>query len=225
MNVSNRAIFLALAVWGVCVCGAFWQYEWRYLRPAGRPLGAAAYRLNGDKQPLPRTPLGALDTDQGGIDLAGSTSITLLNFWSPTCACSRFAESQVRALAEDYRRCKVRFITVVECGAAKGEQATALAAWRERGMPKMPVATDPGGGIARAFGVWAAPGAVILNRQGRIAYIGSYNAGRFCADPSTAWAQQALQTILTNHNPSHASMPFYGCQVADWEKGRGKREQ
>jgi hypothetical protein len=107
----------------------------------------------------------------------------------------------------------VRFVTVIQSEAGRTEQVEALREWHGRGMPQMPVVLDANGGIARTFGVWAAPAAVILNRQGQIAYIGAYNAARFCSDPATAWAMQALEAILADRPVTHLNTPFYGCRI------------
>jgi hypothetical protein len=213
MKVSNSVVMLALAVWGVCLAGAFWHLDWQYLRPVARPVGAADYKLQGRADRLPLSPLADLNANCGTVRLSGAIPVTLLNFWNPDCACSRFAEPHVHALVERFAPLGVRFVTVIECGKSAADRNAALTAWLGRGEPTMPVVIDPGGDIARRFGVWAAPGAVILDRQGRMAYIGSYNAARFCADAATAWAMQALQSILHGASPPHATTPFYGCQV------------
>lgn len=205
MRRSGSFLFPVLALWAVSVAAAFWQFEGRYLPPAARPSGAAVAR----PEALPAPPLSHLAPN---LTLT-SGRITFVQFYNPDCPCSRDNEAHLRELTTRYPASSVRFIAVVECGATPSEQAAARRVWRERSMPDMEVALDPGGVIARAFGVWATPGAVILDRRGRVAYTGGFNAARFCHNPATAWAAQALAALEIEHPVPHPSMPFYGCQV------------
>ena len=207
--MSNQAVGLLLMLWGAGTLAAFWQLEAQYLRPVPRPAGAVLAQPDR----LPMSPVATLTTDRGDIALNHLGPITLLNFWNPACSCSRYMEGPVRRLAREYGPRGVRLITVVECGALESERADALAAWRGRGLSAFAVAADPGGGIARRFGVWAAPAAVILNRRGRVAYVGAYNAARYCDNRETAWAAQALAAIVADRTPPRTTSAFYGCQV------------
>ncbi len=197
-----------LIAWSCLTIYAFWQMIGRYLRPVGRPVGAAL--LQPERRPAP--PLRCLEADVGTMTLGPNEPVTVLNFWSPTCPCSRFMESHVRSLVTQYSSQGVRFATIIQCGPSEAEVSQALSDWRARGISTAIVA-DGGGSIARAFGVWAAPGAVILDRSGRIIYVGAYNVARYCNAKKTAFAALALQATLENRPPPRASTPFYGCQV------------
>ena len=61
--------------------------------------------------------------------------------------------------------------------------------------------------------MWAAPAAVILNRDARVLYVGAYNAARYCDNPATAWAAAALRAADRDQPLARAQTPFYGCQV------------
>jgi hypothetical protein len=148
------------------------------------------------------------------VSLGRLGPITVLNFWNPDCPCSRFAEPDVARLASWYEPKGVRFITVVASGASADGQRRALAQWRARHiMARDPAFADAGNRFALALGVWAAPAAVILDRQGKIAFVGAYNAGRFCSDARTAWAARALAAVAQGRRPAHPATPFYGCQL------------
>jgi hypothetical protein len=207
--IGSRGVLLPglLAFWGLGTVAAFWHFEGQYLRPAARPAGAATVLPN----TLPTVP--TLTTDRGTIRLGGPGPITLINFWNPDCPCSRYAEAHVRRLGQQYGAHGVRLVTVVECGRAASVQQTAMQAWQGRGLTDFAAAPDPGGQVARAFGVWAAPAAVILDSRGRVAYLGAYNAARYCNDTHTAWAQQALDAVLAGRKPTRAKTLFFGCQV------------
>ena len=204
-TVSNIALSSWITLWALTVCGAFWRFEWRYLRPVARPAGTSAV-------PVARL-LGVLQSQMGPVSLDHPGTTTLLNFWAPSCACSRYNETHVANLIQAYGQRGVRFITVLECGQSAGDQEDAQDRWRERRFPNHPYALDPGGKAARQFGVWAAPAAVILDRNGNVRYVGGYNAARFCDDKRTAWAAAALEATVGDRRPKVSTAPFYGCQV------------
>ena len=194
-----------LTAWGALTVGAFWQREGRYLLPAPRPAGAALLR----PELRPSAPVALLKTEQGIILLQAGQPITLLNFWSPSCGCSRFMESHVRALAARYAPQGVCFVTVIESEDAPKD---ALAEYHARGFA-LPAMVDNHGDTARQFGVWAAPAAVILDSRGQVRYLGAYNVARFCDSEKTAFAQQALEALTKGQSPPRAGLPFFGCQI------------
>ena len=195
-----------VAAWLIGTGAAFWSQEGQYFRPAQRPAGAAVSRPD----LRPSAPIPSLSTDQGLIRLAGPGPVTLLNFWNPDCPCSRFSEAHTAQIARRFGPQGVRCITVIECTESP---QIGLSAWKSRGLSGFSVAADPGGVAARTFGVWAAPAAVVLDRQGRVCYVGAYNSARYCDDAHSAWAQQALEAVLAGRRPPRAKTLFFGCQI------------
>ena len=206
---SDIGIGAFLLLWGAGMVLAFWHFEGQYLRPVSRPAGAAVAH----PEMLPPAPYAVLDTQRGPFHLDGPGPVTLLNFWNPHCPCSRFAESDVRGLIHTYHPCGVRFITVIASGLDAADQREASSAWQARGLPGSAALVDADNRIARRFGVWAAPAAVILDARGRVAYVGAYNAARYCHDPNTAWAAKALAAVAQGRKPPHAKTLFFGCQL------------
>ena len=206
---GNTGIGLLLLLWGAGTVLAFWHFEGQYLRPVARPAGAAVAH----PEALPPAPYAVLDTQQGPARLAGPGPVTLLNFWNPRCPCSRFAESDVRRLIHAYAPQGVRFVTVIASGPTTADQGAASEAWRARALAGSATLVDADNRVARRFGVWAAPAAVILDARGRVAYTGAYNAARYCHDPSTAWAAKALAAVVQGRKPPRAKTLFFGCQL------------
>ncbi|MDW8107123.1 MAG: redoxin domain-containing protein [Armatimonadota bacterium] len=197
---------LLIVGWLALIAITYWRMELRFFTPAARPAGAAL--LNPDMQPpAPRL---HLHTDAGERRLQGQ--FTLLNFWSPNCACSRFMEPHMRELVLQFAPRGVQFITVIVLSDPTQNGAKALRQWQQRGIPT-PALVDAGGKLARAFGVWAAPAAVIVDPQGRIRFVGAYNIGRYCNNEQTAYAKLALQALLVGKRPPRTHTPFYGCQT------------
>jgi peroxiredoxin len=196
---------IVIAAWIIITLAGFWHFEAQYFRPAARPVGAAI--ADPMRNPIP--PLRALATSAGRATFGDGERVTVLNFWNAYCPCSRFEEPDVKSLVSRYAPGGVRFITVVE-----GEPAAdAMRRWHSRGFGTMAVVGDPGGEIARKFGIWAAPGAVVLGHRGLITYVGGYNSARYCDSSDTAWAEQAIVATVQGKQPHMATSPFYGCQV------------
>jgi len=206
MNTQKAITGLILAFWLVLIGVTYWRMELRFLTPAPRPAGAADI----DPTQQPPAPVQQLQTDAGARALHGR--ITLLNFWSPDCACSRFVEPHVRDLVARFQPQGVQFITVILVDDARASDEEILGWWRARGV-QTPALVDRGGGLARRFGVWAGPAAVVVDTRGRIVYTGAYNIGRYCTNERTAYAQQALEALLAGRTPPRAKTPFYGCRL------------
>lgn len=195
-----------LVLWMTLIGVTYWRMELRFLQPAKRPAGAATV----DPSKQPPVPVPQIQTDMGALDWQGK--FTLLNFWSPDCACSRFMEPHVRELVELFTPRGVQIATVIILNNERVSDTDALLQWRGRGIAT-PALVDRNGALARQFGVWAGPAAVIVNPRGRIVYVGAYNIGRYCNNEETAFAKQALEAVLAGQQPPRASTPFYGCQV------------
>ncbi|MCS6919983.1 MAG: redoxin domain-containing protein [Fimbriimonadales bacterium] len=195
-----------IVAWLALIGVTYWRMELRFLTPAARPHGAAHI----DPETQPDTPFKRLQTDAGEVCLLGRYS--LLNFWSPDCACSRFMEPHVRDLVREFTPRGVQFLTVIIVNDSRISDEDALQRWRRRGI-ETPAVIDRDGALARQFGVWAGPAAVIINPEGRIVYLGAYNIGRYCSNEQTAYAKQALEAVVAGRKPPRAKTPFYGCQV------------
>ncbi len=206
---SSIGVGLLLLLWGAGTVLAFWHFEGQYLRPVSRPAGAAVAH----PEALPPPPYAVLDTRQGPVRLAGPEPVTVLNFWNPHCPCSRFAEGDVRGLLNDYRPRGVRFVTVIASGPTTADQSAASEAWQARAITDPYTLVDADNRVARRFGVWAAPAAVILDARGRVAFTGAYNVARYCHDPKTAWAKKALAAVLDGRKPPRTKTLFFGCQL------------
>jgi peroxiredoxin len=204
---DRRTLSAFILAWAFLTLAAFWRMEGQYLRPVPRPKGAA------DLQTGVISPVAMVWTDRGVVPLSRTKSIVLLNFWNPTCPCSRFMEGHVRKLGDQYGKMGVQLVTVVECGKSQSDVEDALAVWRGRDLPSFAVVADPNGRIARQYGVWAAPAAVIIDAKGRVQYVGAYNVARYCDSSKTAYASMALAAIVAGKKPPRAKTAFYGCQV------------
>lgn len=195
MTVIGAAIALSLFV-----VGAFWYQDWQYALPTPRPphLVQPAFGATPGLPPTIRNAIGA------------QTQPLLLHFYNPDCPCSRFNVDQIRYLVRRYGS-QVRFLTVVEADPGPDVEAEV------RGVElKTPFIVDTGGRIARTYGVYSTPQAVLLDRTGRIYYRGNYNISRYCTNGETSFAQIALEALLAGKPlpklPPSATLA-YGCRA------------
>jgi hypothetical protein len=54
---------------------------------------------------------------------------------------------------------------------------------------------------------------VILDTGVQVEYVGAYNAARYCRNPETAWAAEALAAISSDKKPKRQKTLFFGRQV------------
>ena len=193
-SVLRSALALGAALLLLCVAVAgLWYQDWRYSLPTPRPANLA--------QPAPGQRVFA--DDLGAAALVADGRPLWLHFTSSECPCSRFAADHVRALVRDCGA-RVRFVAVEE-----GEGGSGV----ELGMPEI---ADPDGRIARRFGVYSTPQAVLLAGDGSLWYRGNYNASRYCSDARSAYARLALEALLGGaprpEFPAPATVA-YGCAL------------
>lgn len=209
--MADRKKEWAVAFVGLLLLGiagtTLWFQDWRYSLPTPRPSALV--------QPAVGSPLlltGALAGLRLGRPAAAGqiAPAVFLHFFNPDCPCSRFNLDHVRDLSARYGD-RVRFIAVVQA-----ENAPALDAEIQRCHLSMQAVVDADGRIARAYGVYSTPQAVLLDRQGRLYYRGNYNAARYCDRTASEYARIALDSLLAGHPPpllpSSAAIA-YGCPL------------
>jgi hypothetical protein len=143
----------------------------------------------------------------------------LLHFFNPVCPCSRFNAEHIRALWERFGK-QARFVAVVQIADDQdtAQRRESLAAAARLFGADMEAVIDDQGKIAAACGVYSTPQAVILapGSASVVLFRGNYNVTRYCADPKTEFARQALEAVL-NHQPlppeSRSAMIAYGCEL------------
>ncbi len=74
-----------------------------------------------------------------------------------------------------------------------------------------------GNDLARQMGVTCTPTAVLVRKDGSIAYRGRYNRGRFCDNPDTAYASLAVRALLEErtYDPPKSAMRPLGCVIQE----------
>jgi len=196
---------VAAAALATLACGAiawaFWQQDLQYARPTPRPAGWHRLAL-GTMVELPPA-VERLRAGHPGRPL-------LLHFFNPSCPCSRFNVDHVRALAARFAA-DVTVVAVLAEGAPAGMQA----AYRTLQLD-VPHYVDADHRLADALGVYATPQAAILDRDGRLFFVGNYNRSRYCREHATEFARIALEAAVARARPPAvrpAAAVAYGCPL------------
>jgi hypothetical protein len=200
--VAATCVVVASLAW---IGRAFWEEDLRWSMPTPRPADVVQPDV-GARIATPAALAGLVDE---GVP-------TLLHFFNPTCPCSRFNVDHVRDLVQEYGA-RTRVVVVLQ-----GESEEKLErAFRGLDLDARHV-VDRDAVIARAYGVYSTPQAVVLDRSGAIAYRGNYNVSRFCIEPATQFVRCALEDVV-EHRPVRAldtrATIAYGCALPSVEGG------
>ncbi|HMO63280.1 MAG TPA: hypothetical protein PKC39_14440 [Ferruginibacter sp.] len=184
-----------LLLLAAAVAFVFWQKEWQYQLPTPVPLNYTEV-LNG-------TPI-----SHANLPVHTDGKPVFLHFFNPGCPCSRFNIPHFNMLYTRYHQ-QVHFITVVmQLG-----KYTTTEIQDMLGVP-VPVSFDTA--LAAKCGVYSTPQAAIVGVDGKLFYKGNYNKSRYCTEPSSNYAQMALDALLKNSETPYAGIPAiksYGCPL------------
>lgn len=137
----------------------------------------------------------------------------LLHFYNNDCPCSRFNVDQARNLVQKFGG-QVRSVLILQTDSAPADAQEALATAAKR-FGGIEAVIDHAGRIARHYGVYSTPQAVLLDHN-RIAYRGNYNVSRYCTDASTEFARLAVEAVLAHQPLPHLpelAYRAYGCEL------------
>ncbi len=190
MRLRWAAAIAVLLLCGAAIGYLFWQQELRYALPTPVPAAYAPVLLKQSVR-LPQA----------------LSKPVFLHFFSPECPCSRFNRKYFNQLIFQYKD-SIDFKVIIPSYASQEEAKSFF-------DDEVEIIVDTEG-WAKATGVYATPQAVIIDAQSQLYYRGNYNRTRYCTDPATNYAEQALVAFI-NREP----LPFtvidplaqtaYGC--------------
>lgn len=132
---------------------------------------------------------------------SSKTKLTLIHFFNPNCPCSKFNTKHFKKIVETYKN-KIEFKAY---STEKGEIDFPI-----------PVEFDQNAEMAKLYGVYSTPQAVILDHQGRLIYRGNYNKARYCSNKSSEFVMLAIEKVLHDNSIADiiqlAGKP-YGCSI------------
>lgn len=199
MNSLTRKVWAAVLMLSIMstIVWLFWEQELQYLLPTPVPSDYKVVYIN---EPVP--------LDHAAV--APLQSPKFYHFFKPDCPCSRFNVKHYNYLQSKYDR-EVDFVVVIPDGAEMSDAVDYFDG-------KIKVMEDVGDKLANGFGVYSTPQAVIVNADGRLYFRGNYNKARYCTDPTSNFAQMALDSLISN-KPAPKFGPLatvsYGCGLPD----------
>lgn len=157
----------------------FWRQEVQYLLPTPRPKNLTQ-PIFGASLDIPFSLLSWLDFRRP----------TLLHFFNPDCPCSRFNLEHVTKLIHLFKN-QVNFLVVAQAN----ENRITASLLKGYGL-EIPIILDFSGEIARTFGVYSTPQAVILTKNHSLYYRGNYNSARYHTHKKSEYARLAIENLL-----------------------------
>lgn len=140
---------------------------------------------------------------------------TVLLFIATDCPISNAYTPEVRRIVEAYRSRGVGFFAVHADPSLSAEQARTHA--REFGYP-CPVLLDPDQSLARHVEATLTPEAAVLDREGRVAYLGRIDNlfagyGKRRHAPTTRELGDALDAVLAERAVEQPRVAGIGCEI------------
>lgn len=195
----NTIIFLSFAALLLSgISYTFWHYTLKDFLPTPMPKNYEA-RAVADQIAL------------GPHGLKESSKPTLYHFFNPDCPCSRFNLEHIHWLIENYSaQIAIRVVLQVEDSTYNWQELE-----QDLGLG-VPYIVDYNGELSKACGIYATPQAAVLTAENTLYYRGNYNRAKYCTDPRTSYAQQAIDSLLANKPPPMMGVTAtqsYGCQL------------
>lgn len=197
MRLALSILFLTACFSGIAAI--FWQQEYQYSLPTPVPANYKA------------VPVGQAVSTRAFSDLPEGP--LFLHFYNPDCPCSRFNAKHLKSLIRQYRD-SVQLFIIVPTHEAKRKAASEFG-------DEQHYLVDDNLQLAHAYGVYATPQAVLVDREGKLFYRGNYNKSRYCTTKASNYAELALVALLNNQNPpvfDFFATEAYGCSLAEDER-------
>lgn len=139
-----------------------------------------------------------------GIKLNDTTNkrLKLIHFFNPNCPCSRFNLKHVEKIVSKYA-------SEIEILAYSTDSSTSI------NFP-IQIKYDKNARMAKNYGVYSTPQAVLLNQNGKLLFRGNYNKSRFCGNSKSEFVVQAIENALKQNNTfeiMQKSGKPYGCSI------------
>jgi thiol-disulfide isomerase/thioredoxin len=200
MKMKRNIIIVFLAFITATIAVLFWNQEFKYSLPTPVPEYYRCVNL-GNKIQLPE-----------GLCSKNNKPV-FLHFFNPDCPCSKFNIPHFKSLVKEYGN-KATFAIVVMSN--KNYSARQI---QNRFDLDIPVLFDPS--LAPSYGVYSTPQAVIIGTNEKLFYRGNYNRTRYCTDKKSNYAQQALDSLLSDKDSAifnQFALKAYGCELPNCSK-------
>lgn len=151
-----------------------------------------------------------LDGNRWDLDeVVARHQATLLVFWATGCPCVARYQRRIDELSRFHPE-----VAVVAVSSNADDDLATLRTLYPARSPLVPLAIDPGGRLADGVGAKSTPTAVVVDREGRIRYVGWIDNER---QPGTEgrkpFVEEALSAVLEGREPALRNGPSWGCRI------------
>jgi thioredoxin-related protein len=192
---KNIFTILILIISGTAVAYVFWTQEIKYTLPTEKPLKYQEVEFNS-----------IVDLNSKITNFKSSKKF--FHFFNPDCPCSRFNLKHFMSLYKSYKN-HISFYVVIP-------QKKYDAEFKSMISDEIPIIIDSNDSLAKQFGVYSTPQAVILTANNSLFFRGNYNKARYCTNKESLYAKMALDSLI-NNKPSPVLPVFatkaYGCSI------------
>ena len=212
LNHKNR-VWLAsglVVVWLCATAYGFWWFQFKDLRAFSAEGFNRSMFFEG--MHIQEKIAQVLSGNKASAPLDDNVS-TVVHFWDPACACSRFNEQHVRDLMREYRKRGIRFVVVARDGAFASRDVLKEEATRVFGEVAVVWNRD----LKVDQSIPSSPAAIILDNKNQLAYFGPYSQGAVCSVGGGRFVERILDRVLTGDNPRYVNTLAFGC-FCDWQR-------
>jgi len=186
---------ILLASVAVVIGILYWQTEIQYLLPTPVPKGYQEVFID--------EKIYVTEEAQDSLEKP-----VFYHFFSTSCSCSRFNLDHFNYLKRQFGD-DLEFVIVLP-------QEDDLNKARPYFDGETKIIQDLNSEFAVATGVYSTPQAVIINKDRSLYFRGNYNKARYCTDPTSNFAQMALDSLMEGVRPPDfgpLSTIAYGCGI------------
>ncbi|MEH0157451.1 hypothetical protein V6R21_25320 [Limibacter armeniacum] len=198
--MKKLLVLVLLVVQGCIVATIFWEQEYKYVQPTPIPENHREVEVGSN-------------IDFSHTALASISTPLFIHYFNDECPCSRFNLKHFRSIYNKHKN-DLNFVVVVE----DGKDPTTIAEAFPEGIH---IITDtPDAKIALVCGIYATPQAVIIDQQHQLYYKGNFNKARYCTQPTSNYAQQAVEDFIGGKPAPFfgwSAVQAYGCSLSVYD--------
>jgi peroxiredoxin len=162
----------------------------------------------------PQAPAMSLPGSDGRMHSLRASPVSVLVFFSPSCAYQKAHDGRLAALSEAYAARGVAFFAVDSESTGSLERDRAEA---ERRHYSFPILRDDGGVLARAVGARYATASVVTARDGRVFYEGAIDSdGLHLHADAHPYLRDAIESALAGRATQVMRTEVPGCALTLW---------
>ncbi len=202
---------ILLLGWLLGTAYGFWWFQFKDLRPFSRVSANKNTFFDGERLRVHLER--ALVKNKAVLSSDDNSTTTLVHFWDPACACSRFNELHVRQLIVEYQKRGIRFLVLARADAFSDRATLQTKARAIFGDVEVMLTSD----VGLNKNIPSSPAAIILDSKQQLAYFGPYSEGAVCSIGTGKFVERILDGVLAGNNPQFINTLAYGC-FCDWQK-------